>query len=746
MRARLTRPAENKVRASAAMEPRQKSPAGHNQEWAPIQRQENRTGLPDGLKAGIESVSGYVLDDVRVHYNSAKPAKLNAHAYTQGTNIHVAPGQNRHLPHEAWHVVQQKQGRVAPTGRTGGVAINADRGLEQEADRMGSAAARAEPVFCAAPRRPARFVPPVVQGYFKSDRLEAGAGSAPLRSHAPLASPTGSLNPSEPALDYAKQTTDPAGAPFLVADDGSMAIHDTVNEAKEFFALEAVVENSNAGLAGVQSPLRLTTGGGSVTVGEQTLPRVRPVADNKGGAEALWTDICISLANIIMGNAGSQREEIALRDAESGRDRSGVVNVGGQGASEIGRLANHLAPPAGALEIARDDEDVDRPEEDTAARAWAAMRDPSHDHEFAGRRYGRKLGAGTLNAQSHAIGINAHVQPDVGEGFATFTVSPGPENPFDFSDPEHKEGIDRPDVWGYHHAAVVARSLAGGDWITLENYRRRDTAHEAVHTLLSDKHEDIREKILEFKAPAKEGDPEPAAEVVKEKTAEYIESAYSSEFFAAYEPLMNQAASLWFFRMYGSKKGQTFHDIQKASGGFLNPLTVRVRRHVPSAIERLLNSLVSTGDNLAGAVSAAQVSWPAARTALDPLEVQIKASYATMRGILTDLPADAANADVVRATAAINTAFAALLKDHLIPRLAEALRATMHGAPTVAPTTPAALRTMAQTAEPAGYFTGAANYLRNRGWLAQNVPDERQRSLKALRGVVDRLPRVGLDV
>ncbi|MEM7041075.1 MAG: DUF4157 domain-containing protein [Bacteroidota bacterium] len=35
-----------------------------------------------------------------------------AHAYDQGTDIHIGPGQEKHLPHEAWHVVQQKQGRV----------------------------------------------------------------------------------------------------------------------------------------------------------------------------------------------------------------------------------------------------------------------------------------------------------------------------------------------------------------------------------------------------------------------------------------------------------------------------------------------------------------------------------------------------------------------------------------------------------------------------------------------------------
>ncbi|WEK01773.1 MAG: DUF4157 domain-containing protein [Candidatus Sphingomonas phytovorans] len=111
----------------------------------PIQRAEkpaNRTGLPDTLKAGVESLSGVSLDNVNVHYNSDKPAQLNAHAYAQGTDIHVAPGQERHLPHEAWHVVQQAQGRVQPTMQMkGDVPVNDDEGLEQEADTMGNKAA-----------------------------------------------------------------------------------------------------------------------------------------------------------------------------------------------------------------------------------------------------------------------------------------------------------------------------------------------------------------------------------------------------------------------------------------------------------------------------------------------------------------------------------------------------------------------------------------------------------------------------
>lgn len=107
----------------------------------PLQRKSNHTGLPDQLKSGIENLSGHSMDDVKVHYNSAQPAQLNAHAYAQGSNIHLAPGQEKHLPHEAWHVVQQKQGRVKPTKQLKSkFNINDDEGLEKEADSMGAKA------------------------------------------------------------------------------------------------------------------------------------------------------------------------------------------------------------------------------------------------------------------------------------------------------------------------------------------------------------------------------------------------------------------------------------------------------------------------------------------------------------------------------------------------------------------------------------------------------------------------------
>ena len=100
-----------------------------------------RKGLPNNLQKGVENLSGQSMDDVKVHYNSDKPAKLGAHAYAQGTDIHLGKGQEKHLPHEAWHVVQQKEGRVKPTVQMKEkIPINDDASLETEADIMGSKA------------------------------------------------------------------------------------------------------------------------------------------------------------------------------------------------------------------------------------------------------------------------------------------------------------------------------------------------------------------------------------------------------------------------------------------------------------------------------------------------------------------------------------------------------------------------------------------------------------------------------
>lgn len=103
---------------------------------------ENRTGMSDELKAGLEGISGLDLSRVRVHRNSGEPAGFNALAFARGRSIHLAPNQERHLPHEGWHVVQQLQGRVKPgPASMNDMVIHDDPRLEAEADRLGDLAA-----------------------------------------------------------------------------------------------------------------------------------------------------------------------------------------------------------------------------------------------------------------------------------------------------------------------------------------------------------------------------------------------------------------------------------------------------------------------------------------------------------------------------------------------------------------------------------------------------------------------------
>ena len=111
----------------------------------PTETDENRTGMPDSVKSRMEDTFATDFSDVRVHPNSGKASKARALAYTQGSDVHFAPGQfkpessagQQLLGHELAHVVQQAQGRVKPTGEVTGLPVNDSPDLENEADRLG---------------------------------------------------------------------------------------------------------------------------------------------------------------------------------------------------------------------------------------------------------------------------------------------------------------------------------------------------------------------------------------------------------------------------------------------------------------------------------------------------------------------------------------------------------------------------------------------------------------------------------
>ncbi|NJK65166.1 MAG: DUF4157 domain-containing protein [Microcoleus sp. SU_5_3] len=119
---------------------------------APAAPSSSGNSIPGAVRAKMEKSFGTSFGDVNIHTNSAQAKSIGALAYTQGSNVHFAPGRydpgsasgQSLLGHELTHVVQQRAGRVPKPTQNKALPINADTALEKEADDMGAKAARGE--------------------------------------------------------------------------------------------------------------------------------------------------------------------------------------------------------------------------------------------------------------------------------------------------------------------------------------------------------------------------------------------------------------------------------------------------------------------------------------------------------------------------------------------------------------------------------------------------------------------------
>ncbi|MCA8977971.1 MAG: DUF4157 domain-containing protein, partial [Planctomycetes bacterium] len=104
----------------------------------------DRTGMPTAVRAKMERAFGSDFSDVRIHAESTRAVDLGAMAFTQGREIHIAPGQwapatsagQNLLGHELAHVLQQRAGRVGHAPHPPGIPVHDDQGLEREADEL----------------------------------------------------------------------------------------------------------------------------------------------------------------------------------------------------------------------------------------------------------------------------------------------------------------------------------------------------------------------------------------------------------------------------------------------------------------------------------------------------------------------------------------------------------------------------------------------------------------------------------
>ncbi|MCB9233201.1 MAG: DUF4157 domain-containing protein [Bacteroidia bacterium] len=130
----------------------QKKESGNGESFSPAAESGGSGGLGP-VQQKMESAFNSDFSNVNVHENSQKASDIGALAYTQGNDVHFAPGQFKPdtqggqelIGHELTHVVQQRENRVTPTTQTkSGMPVNDDKGLEGEADHMGAKAARGE--------------------------------------------------------------------------------------------------------------------------------------------------------------------------------------------------------------------------------------------------------------------------------------------------------------------------------------------------------------------------------------------------------------------------------------------------------------------------------------------------------------------------------------------------------------------------------------------------------------------------
>jgi hypothetical protein len=363
------------------------------------------------------------------------------------------------------------------------------------------------------------------------------------------------------------------------SDDGTIAINKAKGrEAKEFFAIQDVIDKSNDALDTKESAVQLKGHTKTYIEGadDQKLFRVTPGIKTKeadpynfDALASFGTSICIDVAQKVMGNLSGSRGTTAIfQQSPKHAEHAESFSVSDTGASEVYKLADFLTQTDSKL---------------TPDNLHAAV-STKKSIEAASENYGRQMSSRAMIARAEALGINQFANPEVGEGFATFSTRP-------------RSGKK---TWGYHYAGVVAKSLDGKDSITLENYNRagdlKTAAVQLYNRMMKENKRVIKNKIRELQRkdyPSSEErfqlkDLQDRNNISRRLQAVILtlqqnEGKAKDDADKVYKDIMDaNTGAKWFFHMYGSERGQSFHEQAIKSDYFKNPLTLRVRKNDPT--------------------------------------------------------------------------------------------------------------------------------------------------------------------
>lgn len=407
---------------------------------APVKSKAN--GLPEPIQQKMEQSMGADFSNVNIHKNSSEAKDAGAHAFTQGNDIHFAPGQFKTdqkgqelIGHELSHVIQQREGRVQANSEVNGMAMNNDKGLETEADTMGAKAAKGE-------------------SSGKSGGISSGAASGPVQCYA------------ESELD---------GVPARISKDLSVALPQSEGR-HGLYADQGKVEESNKMLAATGAKVRLKEGGDSKT------------AKNESGSKNLKKVEPVNMAN---GTSGDSMEMYA----DCGRANSMITGSLDRNATytdlmtgEAQKTESHGDPVYMKYEIFekvfnqlrthpeyKDDHRVQRSikkydglkvkvqEMGEKIKTETKPGRIKNYRTLQGKYWDRMLTVyemlpgNTKKKFDEQLGINTFANPEVGQGYTTSSGG-GPA-------PGMKDN-----TWNFHWGGVVMKSSDGKDNVTLENF------------------------------------------------------------------------------------------------------------------------------------------------------------------------------------------------------------------------------------------------------------------------------------
>ena len=568
------------------------------------------TPLSGKVRGKMEAGFGHSFDRVRVHADNKADTlsrSLNARAFTTGSDIFFRKGEykpesnggQKLIAHELTHVVQQGASSVQRTPHANDASMPATprnvvgrQPLTQDISRSSSN---------------------TVQRY-EDDDLEDTQFELPSvkKQIEDKMFVRHEIDPTVTNIDKGTEWEfSTVSNPNLQAsNDRSIVIQNIEEEPQEFYATDNVIKNANDVLAAHDALISLQVGPSmrvrkphkSGTGDFQTLKRAKPIAlkvledDHLDEYEQLTDHLCIGLASSLMGlNTGNLKHRAIFQGRDE--DQTGIKSVDIESDPMISKGVQSLASALGTTGT-----DIDK---DTILET---MKTGGKVSETTGKDYGSKIAKGQMTQKAKGIGINEHAVPKVGEGYGIYsTVTETDGKNKDYTKLIPKE---RPRIWGYHYATVVAESEDASDKVTLENYNR-----------LGDQFDAYFDKWRSY-FPSLQVEVEKAIEDVKGRTgsdrvtaiwknhaklaeqAGQVKSEAMQAIKTGWQKSKEAALQAWYFRMYGTEagKGQTFHE-RNTSGEesfYSNALTVRVGAQEGTKYDRTTKKFASAFFNNPG--------------------------------------------------------------------------------------------------------------------------------------------------